>query len=86
MVTVQNLKNLSLSRPPSSDVVRPSFEANFKIVGGCARRTRPPKWPLLTPYGPKMKIFNFELESKLDLHFDVTFNFDGECDGDGPGS
>ena len=25
-----------------------------------------------------MKIFNFELESKLDLHFDVKF--DGECD------
>ena len=31
-----------------------------------------------------MKIFNFELESKLDLHFDVKF--DGECDGDGPES
>ena len=31
-----------------------------------------------------MKIFNFELESKLDLHFDVKF--DGECDGDSPGS
>ena len=31
-----------------------------------------------------MKIFNLELESKLDLHFDVTS--DGECDGDGPGS
>ena len=29
----------------------------------------------------KMKIFNFELESKSDLHFDVKF--DGECDGDG---
>ena len=29
-----------------------------------------------------MKMFNFELESKLDLHFDVKF--DGECDGDGP--
>ena len=28
-----------------------------------------------------MKIFNFELESKLDLHFDVKF--DGECVGDG---
>ena len=28
-----------------------------------------------------MKIFNFELGSKLDLHFDVKF--DGECDGDG---
>ena len=46
--------------------------------------SRPPKWPLFAPYGPKMKIFNFELESNLDLHFDVTF--DGECDGDGPGS
>ena len=47
--------------------------------------SRPPKWPLLTPYGPKMEIFNFKLESKVDLHFDVTF--DGECaDGDGPGS
>ena len=32
----------------------------------------------------KMKIFNFELESKLDLYFDVKF--DGECDGDGPES
>ena len=31
-----------------------------------------------------MKMFNFELESKLYLHLDV--NFDGECDGDGPGS
>ena len=31
-----------------------------------------------------MKIFNFELESKLDLHYDVKF--DGECDGDGPES
>ena len=29
-----------------------------------------------------MKIFNFELESKLDLHLDVKF--DGECDGDNP--
>ena len=29
-------------------------------------------------------LVNFELESKLDLHLDVTF--DGECDGDGPGS
>ena len=28
------------------------------------------------------KIFNFELESKLDLHFDVKF--DGECVVDGP--
>ena len=26
-----------------------------------------------------MKMFNFELESKLDLRFDVKF--DGECDG-----
>ena len=31
-----------------------------------------------------MKIFNFELESKLYLHFDVKF--DGEYDGDGPES
>ena len=36
------------------------------------------------PMGQKMKIFNFELESKLDLHVDVKF--DGECDGDGPES
>ena len=28
----------------------------------------------------KMKMINFELESKLDLHFDVKF--DGESDGD----
>ena len=27
-----------------------------------------------------MKIFNFKLESKLDLHFDVKFN--GESNGD----
>ena len=38
--------------------------------------------PLLTPYGPKMKIFNFELEEKLDRHSDVEF--DGESDGNGP--
>ena len=31
-----------------------------------------------------MKIFNFELEEKLDLDFDVKF--DGESDGDGPDS
>ena len=31
-----------------------------------------------------MKIFNFGLESKLDLHFYVKF--DGESDGDGPDS
>ena len=31
-----------------------------------------------------MKIFNFELESKLDLHLNVKF--DGESDGDGPDS
>ena len=31
-----------------------------------------------------MEIFNFELESKLDLYFHVTF--DGEYDGDGPES
>ena len=31
-----------------------------------------------------MKIFNFVLESKLDLHFHVKF--DGESDGDGPDS
>ena len=29
-----------------------------------------------------MKIFNFELEQKLDFHFYVKF--DSECDGDGP--
>ena len=29
-----------------------------------------------------MKIFNFKLESKLDLHFDVKFN--GESNGDSP--
>ena len=34
--------------------------------------------------GQKMKIFNFVLETKLDLHFDVKF--DGESDGDGPDS
>ena len=42
--------------------------------------------PLLTPYRPlmgqKMKIFNFELEEKLDRHSDVEF--DGESDGDSP--
>ena len=31
-----------------------------------------------------MKIFNFVLESKLDLHFNVKF--EGESDGDGPES
>ena len=31
-----------------------------------------------------MKIFNSELGEKLDLHFDVKF--DGECDCDGPES
>ena len=31
-----------------------------------------------------MKIFIFELEEKLDLHFDVKF--DDEPDGDGPDS
>ena len=31
-----------------------------------------------------MKIFNFEVEERLDLHFDLEF--DGECDGDGPES
>ena len=31
-----------------------------------------------------MKIFNFEVESKLDLPFYVKF--DGESDGDGPES
>ena len=31
-----------------------------------------------------MKTFNFELESKLDLHFDIKF--DSEYDGDGPES
>ena len=29
----------------------------------------------------KMKIFIFELESKLERHFDVKF--DGECDDEG---
>ena len=29
-----------------------------------------------------MKIFNFKLGSKLDLHFNVKFN--GESNGDGP--
>jgi len=29
-----------------------------------------------------MKILKFELEEKLDLHFDVKFN--GESDGGGP--
>ena len=32
--------------------------------------------------GQKMKIFNFELEEKLDRHSDVEF--DGESDGDSP--
>jgi hypothetical protein len=41
---------------------------------------RTPKGPLLIPYRPKkMKILNFELEEKLDRHFDVKF--DGESDG-----
>ena len=31
-----------------------------------------------------MKMFNFKLEQRLDLHFHV--NFDGECNGDGPES
>ena len=35
-------------------------------------------------WAKKMKIFNFVLETKLDLHFDVKF--DGESDGDGPDS
>ena len=34
------------------------------------------------PTGQKMKIFNFKLGSKLDLHFNVKFN--GESNGDGP--
>ena len=34
--------------------------------------------------GQKMKIFTFELESKLDRHFNVKFY--GESDGDGPDS
>ena len=38
-----------------------------------------PYWPLV---GQKMKIFNFELEEKLDRHSDVEF--DGESDGNGP--
>ena len=33
-----------------------------------------------------MKIFNFELESKLDLQLHIDVKFDGECDGDGPES
>ena len=45
-----------------------------------------PKNPIWTPYRPlmgqKMKIFNFELEEKLDQHSDVEF--DGESDGHGP--
>ena len=44
--------------------------------------SRPPKWPLLTHMGQKMKIFNFELELNIDLHLDVKF--DGKCDGDCP--
>ena len=32
----------------------------------------------------KIKIFNFELESNLDLYYDVKC--DGECDGDDPGA
>ena len=32
--------------------------------------------------GQKMKIFNFELEEKLDRHSEVEF--DGKFDGDGP--
>ena len=39
---------------------------------------------LIDPYRPKIKIFNFLLESKLDLHFYVKF--DGESDGGGPES
>ena len=35
--------------------------------------------PLKASNALKMKIFTFELESKLDLHYDVKF--DGECDG-----
>ena len=35
-----------------------------------------PNWHLI---GQKMKIFNFELEEKLDKHFQVKF--DGEFDG-----
>ena len=31
-----------------------------------------------------MKMLNFELESRLDLQFNVKF--DGECDGGGPES
>ena len=30
-----------------------------------------------------MKIFNFELEKKLELHI-FNLKFDGECNGDGP--
>ena len=33
---------------------------------------------LIGPIGQKMKIFNFVLESKLDLHCDVKF--EGECE------
>ena len=40
-----------------------------------------PYWP---PIGQKMKIFNFVLESKFDLHFNVKF--DGKSDGDSPES
>ena len=38
----------------------------------------PPKWLIM---GPKIEIFNFELEIKLDHHFYVEFH--GESNGDG---
>ena len=40
--------------------------------------------PLQASKALKMKIFNFELEEKLDLHSDVKF--DDECNDDGPES
>ena len=40
--------------------------------------------PYRPPIGQKMKIFNFVLESKLDLHLYVKF--EGESAGDGPES
>ena len=41
----------------------------------------PPYGLRLAPYGPKMKMFNLELEGKLYQHFDVEF--DGESNSDG---
>jgi hypothetical protein len=53
------------------------FKAMLKIdLTSSSVRTL--KGPLWTPYELKMKIFNFELEEKLDLLFD------GKSDGDSP--